>query len=107
MAWQGRLDPMEAVLERGFEAAGIAYRRGDDGPRRLDFYLPTLDIYVEVKRFHTPRIAEQMSRVPDIIVIQGMKAAVTFVKMLGAYTPKKYRKETPLYDDIVDWNCAR
>src|SRR5688572_6886299 len=107
MAWQGKPDPMEQVIERGLEAACIPYRRTDDNPRRLDFYLPTLDIYIEVKRFHTPRIADQMSRVPDIIVIQGMKAAVTFVKMLGTHVPKKERRfQRPNYDDIVEWNST-
>jgi hypothetical protein len=105
MAWQGQPDPMEQVIERGLEAAGIPYRRTDDNPRRLDFYLPTLDIYIEVKRFHTPRIADQMSRVPDIIVIQGMKAAVTFVKMIVGYSAKSTKFKRPRYDDLVDWNC--
>lgn len=104
MAWQGRLDPMEAALERGFEAAGIEYRRADGMTHRLDFYLPGLDVYVEAKRFHTPRIADQMSRVPDIIVIQGMKAAVIFTQMIGGYTAKKHRLRTPLYDEIIEWN---
>lgn len=105
MVWQGIPDPMEAVIERGLETAGIEYRRADANPRHLDFYLPGLDLYIEVKRFHTPRVAEQMARVPDIIVIQGMKAAVTFVKMISGYTAKKNRFHRPDYGALVDWNC--
>ncbi len=106
MARHGLPDPVEIVLERGFEKAGIEYRRADDGQRHLDFYLPGLNIYVEVKQFHTPRVADQMARVPDIIVIQGMKAVVTFVKMIGGYVPRKNLRPQPLYHDIVEWNCA-
>jgi hypothetical protein len=107
MSWQGIPDPVETLLERGFDAAGILYRRADTKKgRHIDFFLPELDIYVEVKRYHTPRTTEQMARVPDIIVIQGMKAAATFVKMIGGYRPRGRKNSLPLYHDIVEWNCS-
>lgn len=106
MSWQGKPDPMEVMIERGLERAGINYRRTDNGPRALDFYLIDLDIYIEVKRFHTIRIVNQMSRVPDIIVIQGMKAASQFVKMIGGYTQRKNIKYKPDYEQIVEWNTG-
>jgi hypothetical protein len=106
MTWQGKHDRVEATIELGLEAAGIRYRRADDNPRHLDFYLPDLDIYIEVKRFHTPRTAEQMERVPDIIVVQGLKAAVAFVKMIGGYQKSVAKENRRLhYADILAWNC--
>ena len=107
MSWQGKPDPVETTLERAFNEAGIEYRRADANPRHLDFYLPAFDLYVEVKRYHTDRTAKQMERVPDIVVIQGMKAAVAFARMIGGYTEKKYRKWQPRYGDILEWNEQR
>ena len=107
MTMHGLPDPVEIVIERGLELAGIKYIRCDEQHRHLDFYLPELNIYIEVKQFHTPRIAEQMARVPDIIAIQGMKAAVTFCKMIGGYQKKKYRDMKPQYHEIIDWNCRQ
>lgn len=105
MTQHGLPDPVETMLERGLDAAGIRYRRADTGPRHLDFYLPDLDIYIEVKQFHTPRTAKQMERVPDIIVIQGIKAAAQFVKMIGGYQDKRARTFKPHYHEIVEYNC--
>lgn len=48
----------------------------------LDFYLPDLDIYIEVKQFHSDRIAKQMARRPNVIAIQGRGAVLTFCAML-------------------------
>lgn len=46
--------------------------------RGLDFYLPSLDIYIEVKKFHTERIVNQTVRADDIIVLQGRKSVEFF-----------------------------
>jgi hypothetical protein len=105
MAWQGIPDPVERIIADALEKTGIEYVRADAKMgRHLDFYLTRLNIYIEVKRFHTPRVAEQMARVPDVIVIQGEKAAVTFAKMIGGYTQRKNRFARPNYRDIVEWN---
>jgi hypothetical protein len=48
----------------------------------LDFYLPDFDVYVEIKQFHSNRIAEQMSRRDNVIAIQGRKAMDCFEKMM-------------------------
>ena len=64
---------MEEMTERWLIANGILYRRDDqsqDGTQ-LDFYLEDFDVYIEVKRFHTPRIAAQMSRAENVIAVQG------------------------------------
>lgn len=106
MSRHGLPDPVEIVIAEGLERAGIEYeRKSENRFPHLDFYLPRLNIYIEVKQFHTDRIADQMSRVPDIIAIQGMKAAVIFVKMISGYTQKKNRYKNPNYNDIVEWNC--
>jgi hypothetical protein len=49
----------------------IRYRRADDMKTRLDFFLPDFNVYIECKRYHTPRINDQIERATDIIVIQG------------------------------------
>jgi len=74
MAWQGKVDPMEEMTERWLVANGIRFVDRDQGPARLDFYLPDFDVHIEVKRFHSERIGEQMGRAENVICIQGMKS---------------------------------
>lgn len=76
-------DPMELIVRGALERAGIDFTtdRGGGNQHNLDFYLPDFDLYIEVKQFHAPRIAEQMSRAENIIVAQG-KGAVTWLASL-------------------------
>ena len=69
-------DPMEAIVAQALTAAGVGFPRGLGGenPSGLDFRLSD-GVEIEVKRFHTPRIADQMARAENVIAIQG-KAAV-------------------------------
>lgn len=69
MSWQGRGDPMEETFERWLLDNDIIYTREDHGPTRLDFYLPDYDVYIELKRFHSHRITEQMARAKNVIAI--------------------------------------
>lgn len=72
-------DPLEQMVERALIRAGIPFESDRDGKGRynLDFYLPEQDVSIEVKRYHTPRISEQMSRATNIIALQG-EASVRF-----------------------------
>ena len=69
-------DPMEAIVAQALTAAGVSFSRdlGGKNPSGLDFRLSD-GVEIEVKRFHTPRIADQMARAENVIAIQG-KAAV-------------------------------
>lgn len=74
-------DPVEKVIADALDEMGAAY----DAPcpeTDLDFYVSSFGIWIECKRFHTPRTTEQMSRVKNIIVIQGMKAAEVFAALI-------------------------
>lgn len=53
-----------------------------DAVSGLDFYLPDYDCYVEVKQFHSDRIAKQMSKRDNVIAIQGKGALECFKKMM-------------------------
>lgn len=68
-------DPMEQIIAQALDDAGYAYTRSIDvGGRSIDFHLTVTDIYVEVKRFHTPRSILQMEKVENIVVVQGERA---------------------------------
>lgn len=75
-------DPVEAVVAAALDAAGIGYTRQPADTLGLDFYVPYWDLYIEVKRFHSVRISEQMPRAPNVIAIQGMGAATAFADLL-------------------------
>lgn len=63
---------------------GIDFSRPEQDkadPTTLDFYLPKYDTYIEVKLFHTPRIDQQLSKVPKgctAILIQGLDGVKDF-----------------------------
>lgn len=73
-------DPMERLIADALNARGFKYVTdfGGQNPTNLDFYLPAHDVHIEVKRFHSDRVAEQMRRAPNVIVAQG-EAAVSFL----------------------------
>jgi len=48
----------------------------------LDFYLTDYDVFIEVKKFHTDRVNNQLQRYDNIILIQGRKSVDTFIKLL-------------------------
>ena len=79
-----RTDPMERLIEDALIASGRHYVTDDDPANiaKLDFYLPDDDLYIEVKRLHSPRIAEQMGRVENVIVAQGEGAVRALTGLL-------------------------
>ena len=77
-------DPIEAIIATALDARGIEYAHDGSGETNgLDFWLPTLGTYIECKAYHSPRIAEQMTRTPNIIVVQGIAAAHAFAALIS------------------------
>lgn len=76
------VDPMEAMIAYALDAAKIPYTREMNG---LDFYLPTFDVYIEVKQFHSTRIADQMGRVDNVIAAQGRGAVSLLCGLIAVY----------------------
>ena len=76
------MDPMEKLIADALDVVGASYTTdmGGGNPSNLDFRLAS-GIEIEVKRFHTPRIGEQMSRAENVIVAQG-EHAVRFLAFL-------------------------
>lgn len=81
-------DPMERMVEHALHAAGLEYvtDQGGQNPAGLDFYLPQSDVHIEVKRFHSDRISDQMSRAPNVIAVQGEAAIRFFCDQLARRT---------------------
>jgi hypothetical protein len=77
-------DPMERILADALDRAGLDYVTGDKNEARLDFYLPSIDLYIEVKQFHSARIAGQMSRAPNVIAAQGELAVRLLANLIEA-----------------------
>ncbi len=81
-------DPIEAIVAHALDGRNIQYvMDGEESrsPRNrgLDFYLPDCDIHIEVKAFHSDRIAQQLSRTSNCIVIQGKQAALAFAALIS------------------------
>lgn len=78
-------DPMERMVAEAFEAAGIGYRT--NATCGLDFAIDGEPVFIEVKQFHTPRIAEQMARVDNVVAIQGRQAMLWFASLVRRLAP--------------------
>jgi len=79
------VDPIEKIIADALDGASVAYtytRDGEGDNSGLDFRLTGVDVYIECKQFHTARAGEQMSRVENIICIQGRRAAEVFAAMI-------------------------
>ena len=80
-------DPMEILVGDALASAGICFvQDGTKGENTqgLDFHLTGRGVYVEVKRFHSERIASQMSRAPNVIAVQGEEAVRFFCELIRA-----------------------
>ncbi len=77
-------DPMERLIEEALIGAGICFETDTGGgtDHRLDFHLPDFNLAIEVKRFHTPRVVEQLARAPDVILAQGEGAVRALTQMI-------------------------
>lgn len=76
-------NPLEEKIAAELRRAGIAYGAdGTSSTKNLDFHITESDVYIEVKAFHSDRIAEQMSRAENVIAIQGTKAVEWFAWVL-------------------------
>lgn len=77
-------DPIEKIVAEALTRAGLQFITDEGGANAtgLDFYLTGYDIHIEVKQFHSPRIAKQMARAPNVIAIQGRAAAEWFAARL-------------------------
>ena len=79
-------DPMERICGQALRAAGVAFITDHEAasPARLDFYLPESDLHIEVKRFHSERVAEQLRRAENVILLQGAGAVQFFASLMTA-----------------------
>jgi len=79
-------DPLEQRIASALDVAGIRYVTdyGGGNPSRLDFALPDHGVEIEVKRMHTPRIADQMARAENVIVAQGERATQFLAQAIAA-----------------------
>lgn len=77
-------DPMEKLIRDALRAAGIRYREENDPTNRakLDFWLPDFGVYIEVKQFHSDRIAKQMASAENVIAVQGLLAVKFLAKLI-------------------------
>lgn len=84
-------DPVESIIYTALCEAGIDFchestdKSIGTGTGGLDFYLPRYDLYIECKRFHTARIAQQTERFDNIIVVQGLASAAFVARLLREF----------------------
>lgn len=72
---------MERVIAAALDEAHEPYVH-DSGGATLDFYLSQRDVYIEVKRMHSPRIAQQMAKADSVIAVQGVGAVTLMASLI-------------------------
>lgn len=97
-------DPTERIVAEALKHRGISFKREREGGNtlHLDFFLPGYNTYIECKQFHSPRIAEQMSRHPYVIAIQGQRAAKAFAHMLRNEEGLRAKMEALPVDERIE-----
>jgi hypothetical protein len=73
-------DPVEGAVASALDNAGFHYDSPADNG--LDFFVVGMDTYIECKAYYTDRILKQMKLTKNIIVIQGIGAALAFAALL-------------------------
>lgn len=86
-------DPMEAKIYAALRGANIDFTHDPRETSGLDFRLTATPVHIEVKQMHSPRIAEQMSRVENVIAAQGPRAVAWLAALIDDSAP-----ETPVID---------
>lgn len=80
-------DPIERIISDALTSAGVRFvgehDLGQQHAKNLDFYLPEQGIQIECKQFHSERAIRQLAKHPDVILIQGRKAALAFAEMIA------------------------
>lgn len=72
-------DPVEKIIADGLTKAGIKYYRFYDG---LDFTLED-GTQIECKCYYTKRVNKQLEQHLNVILIQGIDAAKTFINLIN------------------------
>lgn len=88
-------DPMENLIAEALISAGVRFtaegrklgRPQTPDDITLDFHLPDLDVWIEVKQFHSDRIVRQMAQAPNVIVAQGRPAVEALAKWIRGAKP--------------------
>jgi hypothetical protein len=86
--------PLEKQFALFLEERGIEYTRPERDPRdptNLDFHLPAIDLYVEVKQYPTPRLSTQLAKLPDssdALVLVGRRAVEKFLVLITQGLPE-------------------
>ena len=76
-------DHLEKALAQAFDDAGIEYiHESENKEQGLDFYLPSFDVYLEVKQYHADRIARQMQSQKNVIAVQGIDSVKLIIAMI-------------------------
>jgi len=83
------MDKFEQMISDALRARGIKFTTdlGGGNPTNLDFNLVDYGVEIEVKQFHTPRIADQMSRAENVICAQGKDAIVFLARCIANGAP--------------------
>lgn len=80
-------DHLEKLIGDSLTNAGIDFEHESEGgiaaEHGLDFYTLVEEVFIEVKQYHSERIAKQTARAGNVIVLQGENAVKLFANLLN------------------------
>ena len=74
-------DDLERMVGEALYEAGIEFAHESEGVF-LDFWIPKWRAYIEVKKFHTDRISNQLTRHSDVILLMGRQSVIQFCNLI-------------------------
>lgn len=85
-------DDLEEMVCKALYEADVEFTHESEGAF-LDFWIPKWHCYVEVKKFHTDRIAGQLYPHTDVILLMGKQSVKQFCNLLNQSNGTNSNKE--------------
>lgn len=81
--------PLESKIAFALDDAGIPYSVDGEPENKtgLDFCIPSIGVFIEVKSGPTPRVLKQLERRSNVIVVQGVRSTNLFCHLLRNQKP--------------------
>lgn len=96
-------DHLEKKVGETLQDCGIEFTHDSEVPyKQLDFNLTNSNIHIEIKQYHSDRIAKQMGQFNNVIALQGAKSVQFFCDLLSRNKPILSEMEQNIQNALIN-----